>query len=192
MKNIFAHHGIPDVVVTDNGSQFTSTEFRNFAAAWKFTHSTSSPYFPQSNGEAERAVQEAKKILAQEGPFLALLSHRATPTTPTGTSPAELALGRKMRTTLPTLASNLIPKTVRRDAIKARDEQAKLRNKSDHDRRHGTETLPPLTPGDVVLQKLDHEKSWGKPATVLRQCAPRSYEIRSERGQYRRNRSVAI
>ncbi|KAK7114541.1 hypothetical protein V1264_000591 [Littorina saxatilis] len=77
---------------------------------------------------------------------------------------------------------------VRRDAIKARDEQAKLRNKSDHDRRHGTETLPPLIPGDVVLQKLDHEKSWGKPATVLRQCAPRSYEIRSERGQYRRNR----
>ncbi|KAK7109817.1 hypothetical protein V1264_013798 [Littorina saxatilis] len=188
MKNIFAHHGIPDVVVTDNGSQFTSTEFQSFAAAWKFTHSTSSPYFPQSNGEAERAVQEAKKILAQEDPFLALLSHRATPTTPTGTSPAELALGRKMRTTLPTLASNLIPKTVRRDAIKARDEQAKLRNKSDHDRRHGTETLPPLIPGDTVLQKLDHEKSWGKPATVLRQCAPRSYEIRSEKGQYRRNR----
>ena len=95
-KSVFAHHGIPETVVTDNGRQFASSEFQRFVTAWNFTHVTSSPYFPQSNGEAERAVQEAKKILAQSDPMLALMIHRSTPTTATGYSPAELAMGRRI------------------------------------------------------------------------------------------------
>ena len=96
MKNIFARHGIPEKVVTDNGRQFVSSEFQNFADKWNFVHTTSSPYFPQSNGQAERAVQIAKRILQQEDPFLALLSYRTTATSPTAVSPAELAMGRKL------------------------------------------------------------------------------------------------
>ena len=76
MKNIFSRHGIPEKVVTDNGRQFVSSEFQNFADKWNFVHTTSSPYFPQSNGQAERAVQIAKRILQQEDSFLALLSYR--------------------------------------------------------------------------------------------------------------------
>ncbi|KAL8621136.1 hypothetical protein ACOMHN_004807 [Nucella lapillus] len=84
MKNIFAHHGVPETLVTDNGRQFTAAEFRTFTDSWGITHVTSSPYFAQSNGEAERAVKEAKKILAQKDPFLALLTYRSSPTMPTG------------------------------------------------------------------------------------------------------------
>ena len=102
-KSIFAHHGIPETLVTDNGRQFTSGEFQKFAETWNFTHVTSSPYYPQSNGEAERAVQEAKKILAQSDPLLALMIYRSTPTTATGYIPSELAMGRQIRNTLPTL-----------------------------------------------------------------------------------------
>ena len=68
VKPLFARYGIPEKVVTDNGPQFSSTEFSQFSIT------TSSPYFPQSNGEAERAVQTVKSILRKsEDPYLALL-----------------------------------------------------------------------------------------------------------------------
>lgn len=101
LKNIFAHHGVPEIMVTDNGRQFSSAEFKSFTDSWNVTHSSSSPYFPQSNGEAERGVQIAKHMLQQEDPFAALLAYRSSPTAPTGVSPAELAMGRKLRTTVP-------------------------------------------------------------------------------------------
>ena len=189
LKNIFAHHGIPETVVTDNGRQFTSSEFQTFAKQWNFTHCTSSPYYPTSNGEAERAVQTAKHILEQEDPFLALLTYRATPTGPTRVSPAELAMGRQLRTTLPTLQTNLDPQQYDKDIIKENDAKAKMSNKTYYDRRHGAQTLPELRAGDPVLQKLDHESRWSNPATVLNQVAPRSYLVQNESGaQYRRNR----
>ncbi|KAL1250489.1 hypothetical protein QQF64_018285 [Cirrhinus molitorella] len=54
-KSIFACHVIPEVVRSDNGPQFGSVCFRVFAQDWGVSHVTSSPHFPQSNGEAERA-----------------------------------------------------------------------------------------------------------------------------------------
>ncbi|UYV61647.1 K02A2.6-like [Cordylochernes scorpioides] len=47
-KSIFARHGIPETVVSDNGTQFGSArEFAYFARQYEFTHVTSSPRFPQ-------------------------------------------------------------------------------------------------------------------------------------------------
>ena len=45
-KNSFAHHGIPDTLVSDNGWQFSSAEFQQFSSEWNFNHVTSSPHFP--------------------------------------------------------------------------------------------------------------------------------------------------
>ena len=53
-KNIFSRHGIPEEVVTDYGSQFDSNAFRKFSKEYQFRHVTSSPYYPRSNGKAER------------------------------------------------------------------------------------------------------------------------------------------
>ena len=58
----FARHGIPDVLITDNGTQFSSSEFAKFAEAWKFEHKTSSSHHPQSNGKAENAVKICKNL----------------------------------------------------------------------------------------------------------------------------------
>ena len=33
LRNIFASYGLPDQIVTDNGSQFTSSEFQRFTKA---------------------------------------------------------------------------------------------------------------------------------------------------------------
>ena len=53
MKDIFAAQGIPSTVTSDNGPQFASREFAQFAKEWQFTHVTSSALHPQCNGEAE-------------------------------------------------------------------------------------------------------------------------------------------
>lgn len=76
---------------------------------YEFTHITSSPYYPQANGDAERAVGTVKSLMKKaEDPYLALLSYRATPLQQ-GLSPGELLVGRKLHTTVPTLPSVLKP-----------------------------------------------------------------------------------
>ena len=47
-KTTFARHGIPDILISDNGPQFDNTEFARFAKEWDFTHKTSSPHYPKS------------------------------------------------------------------------------------------------------------------------------------------------
>ncbi len=62
-------------------------------------------------------------------------------------------------------------------------------NKLFYDRRHGCCLLPELKPGDPVAVKTDSEKGWNKTATVVhKHTTPRSYIIRTENGNLRRNR----
>ena len=63
LKKVFSRHGIPDILFSDNGTQFDSQEFRDFVQYCGFEHVTSSPRFAQSNGEVERGVQTMKAIL---------------------------------------------------------------------------------------------------------------------------------
>ena len=63
MKSIFARHGIPKLIVLDNGPQYSSEEFSTFVREYQCQHVTSSPLYPQSNGEAERAVKTIKGLL---------------------------------------------------------------------------------------------------------------------------------
>ena len=70
LKAAFSRYGIP--------SNMVSHEMKQFAVSYGFTHVTSSPHYPQSNGLAEKAVKTAKKLLKQSpDPYLALLSYHS-------------------------------------------------------------------------------------------------------------------
>lgn len=62
IKKVFATHDIQDKVVSDNGPQYASRAFKEFARNWQFDHATSGPTYAQSNGMPERAVHTVKKM----------------------------------------------------------------------------------------------------------------------------------
>lgn len=191
LQATFARFGIPEQIMSDNGPQFTSEAWTLFKEKYDFEHVTSSPHNPQANGHAERAVQVAKRILRQDDPHLALMCYRATPHSSTGVSPAELLMGRKIRTTLPILKKNLQPKWPNRLLVRERDALSKRQQAFYFNRRHGVRDLPELQPGDAVLMKLDGEKSWKGPVQVRTQeSAPRSFVVEAPKGEgeMRRNR----
>ena len=66
---VFATHGIPHKIVTDNGPTFCSEQFQTFMKINGIKFIFSAPYHPSSNGFAERAVQTVKQGLCQmQGP----------------------------------------------------------------------------------------------------------------------------
>ena len=65
LKVAFSWHGIPEIVRSDNGPQYCSLEFAKFASCYGFQHLTSSPLYPQSNGQAEHMVKTVKSLLKQ-------------------------------------------------------------------------------------------------------------------------------
>lgn len=89
IRTLFATHGIPEHLVSDNGTGFTSHDFGTFVSTNGIRHSRTSPYHPSSNSLAERAVQTVKQGIAKlEGSIQRrldrfLLQYRITPQTTT-------------------------------------------------------------------------------------------------------------
>ena len=119
-----------------NGLQYLSEEFSSFAQQWEFTHKTSSPRYPKSNGKAESVVKTCKNLrkkvdLAKTDVYLSLLDRRNTPTEQTGWSPAQRLFGRRTQTLFP-LSSKLLepvtPTNIKTKLISARDKQASYYN----------------------------------------------------------------
>ena len=167
MKAIFAIHGIPGTVRSDNGPQFTSNEYIQFAASYGFEIVTSSPHFAQFNGMAERAVLTSKNILQQQDVGIALLNYGNTPHSSTGKSPAEALMGRKIRGSVPVLTKLLNPKDHNRDEIASADKKAKAQHKVAFDRHHDAKLLLEINPGQSVLLKTNNENSWDRTGIVM-------------------------
>ena len=95
-KSLKSMFSVPDIVISDNGPQFSAAEVSEFANKWAFKYDTS----PQSNGKAENTVKTVKQLLtkcrkAGQSEYLALLNWCNTPTEGMGTSPAQRFLVRE-------------------------------------------------------------------------------------------------
>ena len=136
LRECFSTHGLPDVIVSDNGIAFTSEDFALFLSENGIKHITSAPKHPTSNGFAERYVrtfkETMKKMVNEKGSLDTklsrfLLSYRTTPQTTTGKTPGELLMNRKLKTRLD-LVNPLSQNTTR-----TRVEDKQLAQKKKHD-----------------------------------------------------------
>ncbi|XP_030850154.1 uncharacterized protein K02A2.6-like [Strongylocentrotus purpuratus] len=188
-RQVFAEQGVPERIVSDNGRHFDSSTYRDFATQWGFSHVTSSPHYPRSNGFIERMIQTVKNTLKKAkvsgiDPNMALLCIRATPIDSRIPSPAELLYGRKMKDNLPTRIRNNSPG---RDDVNHRMQLRQQSQKYHHDK--SAHDLAPLSPGQLVRVRDQTSRHWIT-ATVREQChEPRSYLVETPNGRVlRRNR----
>ena len=127
-KSISARHGIPETV---NGPQLSE-----FSDQYSFEHRISSPRHPQGNGEAGRAVQTIKNQLKKaQDPYIALLNYRMTPLKQ-GSSPAQLLMGRRLRTKISAMVSQYKPRWRHLSQFLKADAREKEQQKSYHDQKH--------------------------------------------------------
>ena len=182
-KSIFARHGIPKSVRSDNGPQFSAMEYSKFAEEWGFAHVTSSPYHPQSNGLAEKLVQIIKRMLNKskrdrQDSYLSLLELRNTRVGDIG-FPAQLLMGRRLHTSLPVKATQLEPRTINPDSVKSHLQQEQQKRKLYYD--EGSKPLIPLKKCANAWMQVQGELDTAE--------APASYHVKSASGKvYRGNR----
>ena len=132
LRKSFSSLGLPEVLVSDNATNFTSEEFEQFLKKNGVKHVKTPPYHPASNGLAERAVQTFKEGMRKlkDGSLDTKLSrflfkYRMTPQSTTGVTPAELMFGRRLRSPLDNVRPDLDKK----------HRQNQEKQKQAHDRR---------------------------------------------------------
>ena len=171
LRKSFSNQGIPETIVSDNGSCFVSAEFKDFLRKNGIEHITSAPYHASSNGCAERAVQTFKSMMkkAGEGSLTTkvsrvLFNYRITPQSTTGLSPAEMLQGRKLRSTLDLLHPD------RRVKV----ERKQLSQKKHHDKQQKGRGFQE---GDaVVTRNFSHGPKW-IPGFITKITGPVSYKV---------------
>lgn len=184
-KNWFAVLGIPEKLFSDNGTQYTAKEFKNFAKEYNFELHTSSPYFPQSNGLAERYVGVAKDILDKcNGKDIdkALAAFRNTSKNELG-SPNQRAFSRNTRSSLPQTQQSLKPKVVKN--VRKKIMANKNKQKSYFDR--SAKARPDFKVNQPVNVFDPKTQTWSPGEVVEKDPHPRSLIVQTEKGKYRRN-----
>lgn len=180
----FYDFGFPDALRSDGGPCFRA-EFQEFCAQHYIKHELSSAYNPMSNGLAEAAVKNAKKLLLKcnetSKDFDQTLSEfRLTPRAD-GFSPADLMFGRSLRGLLPA-----IRKTIDTHA----GHTARQRTLDISHLRHASQPhLSSLQVGDDVIMQEAKSGRWRREGKIVAvRGGSRSFEIQSDGKTFIRNR----
>ena len=169
LRDMFARHGIPQQLVSDNGSQFTSQEFSDFTKRNGIKHTLVAPYHPRSKQSV--SFKRLSNFFKAEGSAsikqsLArfLFSYRTTPNSTTGQTPAELFLNRRLRTRLDLMRLDL--------GRKVFDKQSDQKARHDKVSREREFAL-----GEQVLVQNFRGKPRWLNGTVAEQTVPVSYKV---------------
>ena len=174
LRDIFARFGVPDQIVSDNGSQFCSDEFQFFLKANGIKHMRSTPYHPSTNGLAERFVQTFKTALKSANAtettaakHLAsfLMAYRNAPHATTNASPALLMFRTSIRTRLDLLNPACDRRVLNKQYDQVMDRARKSRNVD-------------FAVGDSVLVRdyRPNDRKW-QTARVTEKSGPVSYKV---------------
>ena len=179
LRAMFATHGIPEVLVSDNGTAFTSSEFQEFTKQNGIRHVTSAPYHPSSNGLAERYVQTFKNAMKKDTSTADdlqkqlsrfLFRYRSTSHTTTGVPPCQLLMGRQLRSHLDCL----------RPSLTTRVTQAQSSQKMYHDRSSKERNFKIEDP--VFVSNFAQGPKW-LPGEICKIRGPLSYEVKLNDGR---------
>ena len=175
LRQMFAMHGLPERIVSDNGPQFTAEEFAVFLKVNGVQHTRSAPYHPATNGLAERFVQSLKQSLKaslSSGLSLSrrlsnfLLTYRSSVHSTTGVTPSSLFLKRELRTRFNLLRPDREAEVARKQA----------QQKAGHDRHSAARQF---AVGDLVMARNFRSDPDWVPATVVARLGPLSYLLES-------------
>ena len=169
------------LLVSDNGSVFTSAEFKDFLQHNGIRHNTSAPYHPATNGLAERSVQTFKAFLKKSSVCSLedrlsqfLFQYRITPHATTGISPAQLFMGRQPRSRLDLVRPDL-------DSKVQQQQERQKRNRDKHSKPRGFSV-----DYSVYILNLPAKDSW-LPGTITKVLGL-TYEVRlSDNRTFRRH-----
>jgi hypothetical protein len=180
LRSIFAQQGLPEQLVTDNGPQFISSEFKSFLKNNGIKHIFSAPYHPASNGLAERFVQTFKRTLKAGGKDGKTIHHRlaeflfeyrATHHSTTNTSPSELLMKRKLRTRFDLMS----PLNTKGYVSGKQADQ-----KTNHDKHNKFRSF---LPGSlVVVREYNQSNKWTK-GVIVRKLGPVTYTVEMANGR---------
>ena len=190
-RDFFHRWGIPEEISLDGASNLQSSEIKTWLTEWGVRIRKSSAYYPQSNGRAEAGVKSLKRLLIgntgirgsinTDEVASALLQYRNTPLRNINKSPAELALGRELRDTLP------LPKPRYRVNphwalyLQEREKSMSLKaatNKTQYDKI--SKELSLLQNGDKVLCQNTKTKKWDRSGTIVELAQHRQYLIKMD------------
>ena len=182
---IFARHGVPNAVRTDNGPPFQSEAFAKWSKMMGYEHRKVTPLWPRANGEVERFMRTitkaVKTALLDKGSwkqemYRFLRHYRATPHSTTGKSPAELLFGRKIKTDLPIYNSDksgVSDNSI--ELLRKKDDRMKSYMKQLADQRnHAAESKFRI--GDKVLVKQEKTDKTSPP------FCPEPYRVAAKNG----------
>ncbi|XP_046748852.1 uncharacterized protein K02A2.6-like [Diprion similis] len=163
LKIMFAHFGIPNTIISDNGRTFIDHRLKTFFAENVIHHHHTTPFWPQANGEVERQNRSILKRLKiaqatnrdwKEELITYLQAYRTTPHSVTGVAPAELMFNRKIRSKIP----DITLMTTQNDDEEVRDRDLLKKDKGRRDadeKRHAKESE--IKEGDIVLMQQPKE-----------------------------------
>lgn len=190
LRSLFAAYGLPKEIVSDNGPQFSASEFKAFTDNNGIKHTRVPPYHPSSNGAAERTVQIVKRALQKQmldsdlckrnltlhhklANFL--ITYRNTPHSTTGQTPAELFLKRAPRTRFSLLKPSLSDRVL----------QKQQNQKKYHDQSRVRERSFKVNQWVRVRNMRGSILKW-LPGRITKVCGPRTFLVKlSDSGQTR-------